>query len=61
MKIVTGLVIGFLVFGMVGAANAAIIFPDDFEDGNHDGWLTRGIADLMNGSHLQTSTTIILF
>ena len=45
MKIVTGLVIGFLLFGMVGAANAAI---DDFEDGNHDGWLV-GFA-IGNGS-----------
>ena len=39
MKIVTRLVIVFFVFGMVGAANASTTFPDDFEDGNHDGWL----------------------
>jgi hypothetical protein len=43
MKIVKGLVIGFLVFSIVGAANAAITFPEDFEDGNHDGWLV-GVA-----------------
>lgn len=33
MKIVKGLVVGFLLFGMVGAANAD--FMDNFEDGNH--------------------------
>ena len=38
-NIVTGLVIGFFVFCIVGTSNAAITFPDDFEDGNHDGWL----------------------
>ena len=62
MKIVTGLVIGFLVFSMVGAANAAITFPDDFEDSNHDGWLvgTSGIGstgvEVHNSSQMAFAT-----
>ncbi len=38
-KILRGLIIGLLVFVMVGAANAAVTFPETFEDGNADGWL----------------------
>lgn len=37
-KLVAGLTMGFLVFGVVGAVNAAIVFFDDFEDRNLVGW-----------------------
>jgi hypothetical protein len=54
MKIVTGLVIGFLLFGMVGAANAD--FMDDFEDGNHDGWLVDATGNGSTGVELHNSS-----
>ena len=38
-KLLTGLVMGFLVLGIVGGANAATVFLDDFEDSDTSGWL----------------------
>ena len=39
-KLLIGLAMGFLMFGMVGGANAATVFLDDFEDGDTLGWNT---------------------
>ena len=57
MKIVTGLVVGFLLFGMVGAANAD--FMDDFEDGNHDGWLV-GLANSRSSTGVESHNSSLM-
>ena len=38
-RILTGLIIGLFVFCIAETTNAAITFPETFEDGNADGWL----------------------
>ena len=39
-KMLIGLVMGFFMLGIVGGANAATVFLDNFEDGDTSGWLT---------------------
>lgn len=55
-KLLAGLLLGFLMFCLVGVANAATVFLDDFEDLNPDGWSVTGGGStgtiFVNGSNM---------
>jgi hypothetical protein len=55
-KLLNGLATFFLVIGIVGGANAATVFVDDFEDGNAAGWLETFSGSGSTGVELHNSS-----
>ena len=55
-KLLIGLVMGFLMFGMVGGANAATVFLDDFEDGTATDWMATANGSGSTGVELHNDS-----
>jgi len=53
----TGLVIGLIfVFSLFSQSAAAVVWSDNFDDGNYDGWtVTEGAFDVIDGCLVQVS------
>ena len=55
-KMLIGLVMGFLMLGIVGGASAATVFLDDFEDGDILGWNATASGSGSTGAELHNSS-----